>query len=323
MGDSVGGGDSVIGGGLRVAFGADFVWRLVHEGLERVVEGDHEVGMMNRRLSSREDGSERLISVCENVSVFVAFPNVEDFGDIQIVRIFVLFAKILHERALESDFIEAVLVGFLSGLPILGIFDHFFMRWKLNVSHNHVTGPHGGLIEHGVCVILILGSYVEQLVVAAVQEKTAFVQVGREQSIPAFESEFIGKERIGMKISSAEKDGINMSGAAISERDCVAFDVRQQRTLFDRFGPVVTHWFCPPGADDMFGSVFDTLKCDVFGGIRSADEKQSFAFELAGIAEVMSVHHTAGELFDSGECGDVRRGIMARGDNDVGEALSR
>ena len=46
----------------------------------------------------------------------------------------------------------------------------------------------------------------------------------------------------------------------------------------------------------MFGSVFDTLKCDVFGGIRSADEKQSFAFELAGIAEVMSVHHTAGEL---------------------------
>jgi len=73
----------------------------------------------------------------------------------------------------------------------------------------------------------------------------------------------------------------------------------------------------------MFGSIFDTLKCDVFGGIRSADEKQSFALELAGIAEVMSVHHTTGKLFDSGERGDVRRGIMARGDDDMGEALSR
>jgi len=68
MGDSVGG-DSVIGGcvGLGLAFDADFVGRLVHEGLERVVEGDHEVGMVNWRLSSRNDRRERLISVGEDV----------------------------------------------------------------------------------------------------------------------------------------------------------------------------------------------------------------------------------------------------------------
>lgn len=68
MGDSVGG-DSVIGGCVRLglAFDADFVRRLVHKGLERIVESDHEVGMVDRRLSSRENRSERLISVGENV----------------------------------------------------------------------------------------------------------------------------------------------------------------------------------------------------------------------------------------------------------------
>jgi len=150
--------------------------------------------------------------------MFVPFPDVEDFGDIQrFPRIFVLFAKILHERALESDFIKAVLVGFLSGLPFLSIFDHCFMRRQLDVSHDDVPGPQGRLIEHGVCVVLILGSYVEQLVVAAVQEETAFVQVGREQSVSAFESKLIGEERISMKISGAEKDGIDLGSAAISE----------------------------------------------------------------------------------------------------------
>lgn len=149
--------------------------------------------------------------------MFVAFPNVENFGDVQIVRIFVLFAKIFHERALESDFIEAVLVGFLPGLPFLSIFDHCFMRRQLNVSHDDVSGPQGRLIEHGVSVVLILGSYVEQLVVAAVQEETAFVQVGREQSVSAFESKLIGEERISMKISGAEKNGVNLRSAAISE----------------------------------------------------------------------------------------------------------
>merc|ERR1719474_638238 len=105
----------------------DLVGGLVHESLQRIVEGDHEVGMMDRRLSSREDGGERLVSVSQNIRVLVAFPNVEDFGDIEIVGIFVFLAKILHEGTLESDFVVTVLVGLLFLEPLLGIGDHHFV----------------------------------------------------------------------------------------------------------------------------------------------------------------------------------------------------
>ena len=60
MRDSVGaiGGHDVGGVGLGGPFGTDLVRSLVHERLQRIVKSDHEVGMMNGRLGSRDDGRE-------------------------------------------------------------------------------------------------------------------------------------------------------------------------------------------------------------------------------------------------------------------------
>lgn len=121
---------------------ADFVGRLVHEGLQGVVKGDHEVGMMNRRLGSGEDGSERLVSVGQNIVVFVTFPDVENFCDVQIVWILVLFDEVLHESSLESDFLKTVLVGFLALEPSVGICNHSFVRGQCNVAHDDIPHPH-------------------------------------------------------------------------------------------------------------------------------------------------------------------------------------
>jgi len=71
----------------------------------------------------------------------VAFPNVEDFSDIEIVGIFVFLAKILHEGTLESDFVVTVLVGLLFLEPFLGIGDHRFVIGQLDVAHDDVSTP--------------------------------------------------------------------------------------------------------------------------------------------------------------------------------------
>lgn len=158
--------------------------------------------------------------------------------------------------------------------------------------------------------------------VAAVQEKTSLVQVGREQPVSALEPELVGEEWISMKISGAKKDGVNFGACSIAELNCVSLDLGQQRTLFDLRWPVVAHGFGPPSADDVFGAIFDYLKGDIFGRVRSADQQQGLSFELASIAEIVSVHNTASEPFNAGECWDMRDGIMTRGDDDVGEPLS-
>jgi len=319
MSEAIGGLDAVVG--LGSPFDADFVRRLVHEGLQRIVESDHEVGMMNRRLSAREDRGEGLVSVGKDVPEFVSFPNVENFGDIQVVGILVLFAKILHEGSLEADLFVTVFQVQLFLFPFVSISHHGLLRRQLNVAHNDVARPKTLLVKHGEGVILILGPDVEKLAITAFEEEAAFVQIRREQSVPALQSELVGEEWISVEISSAEEDGVNVSAAAILEVNRVTLDLGQQRSLFDRFGPVVSHGLGSPGADDVFGAIFDALKGDVLGGIRSANQEQSLARELVGVTEVVRVHHATGELFNAGEGRDVRGGIVTGGHNDVGEAL--
>jgi len=208
-GGSVGG--TVGGTGLRSSLLADFVGRLVHEGFQGVVKSDHKVGMVDGRLRSGEDGRERLVSVSQNVVVLVSLPDVEDFSDVQVVRVFVLLAKVFHERTLEADFIVAIFARLLSSEPVLSIGDHSIVRGELDVTHDHVSDPQGRLIEHGVGVVLILGADVEKLVAAPAEEQASLVEVGREQSVPAFESELISEVRVCMKISGTEKNGVNFS----------------------------------------------------------------------------------------------------------------
>jgi len=124
-----------------------------------------------------------------------------------------------------------------------------------------------------------------------------------------------------VKVSSAKEDGVNVSAAAVLEVNRIPIDAGQQRSLFDRFGPVVSHGLRSPGANDVLGAIFDALKGDVLGGIGGADEEQSLARELICVAEIVRMHHTTGELFDAGEGRDVRGGIVTRGDDNVGEAL--
>jgi len=137
--DAIGGLNAVVG--LGGPLDADFVGRLVHERLQGIIESDHEVGMMNRRLSPREDRSEGLVSVRENIIKFVSLPSVKDFGDIQVVGILVLFAKILHEGSLEADLFVTVFQSQLLLLPFFGIGDHGFARWQFDVTHDDVARP--------------------------------------------------------------------------------------------------------------------------------------------------------------------------------------
>jgi len=137
--DAIGGLDAVVG--LGGPLDADFVGRLVHERLQGIIESDHEVGMMNRRLSPREDRSEGLVSVRENIIKFVSLPSVKDFGDIQVVGILVLFAKILHEGSLEADLFVTVFQSQLLLLPFFGVGDHGFARWQFDVTHDDVARP--------------------------------------------------------------------------------------------------------------------------------------------------------------------------------------
>merc|ERR1719283_344542 len=180
--DAIGGLDAVVG--LGGPLDADFVGRLVHERLQGIIESDHEVGMMNRRLSPREDRSEGLVSVRENIIKFVSLPSVKDFGDIQVVGILVLFAKILHEGSLEADLFVTVFQVQLFLFPFVSISHHSLLRWQLNVAHNDVTRPKTLLVEHGEGVILILGPDVEKLAITAFEEEAAFVQIRKEQSVP-------------------------------------------------------------------------------------------------------------------------------------------
>jgi len=177
------------------------------------------------------------------------------------------------------------------------------------------------LVKHCVSVVLILSSDVEQLAISTAEEQGSLVQVGREESVSALEPQFIRQEGIGVEIAGAKEDSIDVSAASVFEGNRVSIDRGQQGTLLDLGRPVVAHRLGPPRADDVFGAVFDALKRDVLGGIGGADEKKSFPFELVRVAEVVSVHHATGELFDSGEGGDVWGGIMAGSDDDVGEAL--
>jgi hypothetical protein len=59
----------------------------VHEGVEGVVEGVHEVGVVDRGLSACEFGGEALIPVGEDVHVLVVVPGLEDVRCVQLVRV--------------------------------------------------------------------------------------------------------------------------------------------------------------------------------------------------------------------------------------------
>jgi len=196
------------------------------------------------------------------------------------------------------------------------------VRGQLKSAHDGVAHPKTLLVEHGEGVVLILSANVEQLLVAAVEEKASLVQIGREQSVSALQPQFVSEEGIGVEVSGAKKNGVDVRAASILEVNRVTVDAGQKRSLLNVAGPVVSHGPGPPGADDVFGAIFDALKGDVLGRIGGADEKKRLASELVRIAEIVSVHHATGELFNAGEGGDMRGGIVTRSNNNVGEALS-
>ena len=139
---------------------------------------------------------ETLVSVGEDVLVFVALPLVEHIPGIHIVRV-VLAAvpgQVHHVVRLEVDLLVTVSQALVPGDPVLPAGLALLRVGKADVAEDELDRPEAADIEHGVCVVLVLGSTVQQLATALLLPHYSLVEAGRVENVAGLQPQiFPGK----------------------------------------------------------------------------------------------------------------------------------
>jgi len=128
----------------------------VHEGVEGVVKGVHEVGVVDWRLSACELRSEALVPVCEDVLVLVMVPLLEHVADVQIpgeVRSAIL-GNVENIVGLEVDLLVGVLQSLVPRNPLGPVrFHSFLIRQGTHLALYQLDNPESADLEHCVSVV--------------------------------------------------------------------------------------------------------------------------------------------------------------------------
>ena len=224
---------------------------------------------------------------------------------------------------IHSIFQDRLLYNLLLCDPFLNVLLHGFVVREFELPCDAVHGPLGLRVEHGVGIVLVLHSNVENLVVASLGPQYILVHPGRVQDIPGLQPEALFKERKVEVVAGAQNDGVYIGSATILEVDSFAVDLCEQWSLSDLRGPLEAHWPGLVGANDLLGAIFEVLQSDILSGIAGADNEERLALELIGISEVVRVHHATRKLLYSWKRGNVRHREVTSRYNKVVKLLNR
>merc|ERR1719158_1650839 len=95
--------------------------------------------------------------------------------------------------------------------------------WQVNLTQQVFGQPQSTNVKHGVGVILILNSGIEQLVVASLHPNQAFVQIWWIKNILGLQSQLLSEEWVGVKVSSTHHHNINVMFGPILEEGSITF----------------------------------------------------------------------------------------------------
>ena len=126
---------------------------------------------------------------------------------------------------IHSIFQDRLLYNLLLCDPFLNVLLHGFLVREFELPCDAVHGPLGLRVEHGVSVVLVLHSNVENLVVASLGPQHILVHPSWVQNIPGLQPEALFKERKVEAVAGAQNDGVHIGRATILEVDSFAFDL--------------------------------------------------------------------------------------------------
>ena len=93
----------------------------------------------------------------------------------------------------------------------------------------------------------------------------AFVQIVGVKIVRTSQTKVVFKIRVGMKISSAHNDSINIRCATIFEVASFTLKPLNQWFFTDSVWPVETHWRGSPGTNNMCCTILEAkIQCQIF-----------------------------------------------------------
>ena len=131
---------------------------LGHEGLQRVVQGLHEVPHVDGGGGSGELGGEALVPVGQDVLVLVMLPSVENISDIEVVGevLAAVLDNVHHEVCLEVNLLVTVLELLVPEHPGPPALVHGLVVGEPDLPNQVLGQPEPNNIEHGEGVVLVL-----------------------------------------------------------------------------------------------------------------------------------------------------------------------
>ena len=139
---------------------------LGHEGLQRVVQGLHEVPHVDGGGGPGELGGEALVSVGQDVLILMMLPSVENISDIEVVGevLAAVLDNVHHEVCLEVDLLVAVLELLVPQHPGSPALIHGLVVGKPDLANQMLGQPQPDNIEHGEGVVLVLKNNINECV---------------------------------------------------------------------------------------------------------------------------------------------------------------
>ena len=140
---------------------------------------------------------ETLVSVGQNILVLVALPLMEHLPGVHVVRV-VLAAvpgQVHHVVRLEVDLLVTVSQALVPGDPVLPAGLALLRVGKADVAEDELDRPEAADVKHGVCVVLVLGSTVQQLATDLLLPHYSLVEAGRVENVAGLQPQiFPGKD---------------------------------------------------------------------------------------------------------------------------------
>ena len=180
----------------------------------------------------------------------------------------------------------------------------------------------GLCVEHGKGIFLVLHTHVQNLVIATLGPQDRLVEPLRVENIRGLQAQGLFQKGEGVMIPSAQNDVIYFCCSAVFKMDGVAFYRNHNWFLCYLRGPLETHWFRSPTANNIFSTVLETLESYIFCRIASTNSKNSLALILSGIPEIVRVDDTTRESVNSRQVRHVRNREVPSRHYDVVEPFS-
>ena len=151
-----------------------------------------------------------LISVAEDVVMFVTLPGVEHLAHVRVVGVVspAVLHEVHHEVRLKVNLLVTVRQGLVPGHPAPPAGLPVLLAGQFDVPQYELDSPEAADVEHGVGVVLVLGPAVEQPAVASLLPHDTLVQPGRVEDVAGLQSETLPAAEIS---TQHEANGLSVT----------------------------------------------------------------------------------------------------------------